>query len=191
MQELPNLKNQSRLMTLDLSDNQLHGEIPNWIWELGNGRLRFVNLSHNLFSNLQEAYVIHRRDYIELHSNVLHGEILITPRTATYIHHSSNNFSSSIPTDIGNHLPSAFFLSISNNKVVVIIPGSICNASRLEVLDLSNNFLHGTGPSCLIEKNSTLKVLNLKGNNLTESRGIPFEQKFQPGQNTRVSAINI
>ncbi|CAK9180245.1 unnamed protein product [Ilex paraguariensis] len=191
LQELPDLKNQSRLMTLDLSDNQLHGEIPNWIWELGNGQLRFVNLSHNLFSNLQEPYVFHRHDYIDLHSNVLHGEIPIPPRSAAYIDYSSNNFSSSIPADIGNHLPSAFFLSISNNKLTGIIPGSICNASRLEVLDLSNNFLHGTVPSCLIEKNSTLKVLNLTGNNITESKGTPFQQKFQPGQNARVSAINI
>ncbi|GKA53996.1 receptor-like protein 12 [Tanacetum coccineum] len=36
LQEFPDLKNQSRMMMLDLSVNDLTGEIPNWIWEVGN-----------------------------------------------------------------------------------------------------------------------------------------------------------
>ncbi|GAY32059.1 hypothetical protein CUMW_000340, partial [Citrus unshiu] len=33
---IPDLKNQSKLSYLDLSDNQIYGEIPNWVWEIGN-----------------------------------------------------------------------------------------------------------------------------------------------------------
>ncbi|KAI3805769.1 hypothetical protein L1987_21655 [Smallanthus sonchifolius] len=45
--KFPNLRNQSRLLTLDLSNNKIEGKIPNWIWEAGNGQLSYINLSHN------------------------------------------------------------------------------------------------------------------------------------------------
>ncbi|CAK9143865.1 unnamed protein product [Ilex paraguariensis] len=48
LQSFPCLSNQSQLFHLDLSDNQIGGEIPNWIWKVGNGTLRYLNLSHNL-----------------------------------------------------------------------------------------------------------------------------------------------
>ncbi|GKD56839.1 receptor-like protein 12, partial [Tanacetum coccineum] len=54
LKEFPDLKNQSRMMMLDLSVNDLTDEIPNWIWEVGNGYLRSLNLSHNKLSSLQK-----------------------------------------------------------------------------------------------------------------------------------------
>ncbi|KAH0638894.1 hypothetical protein KY290_036197 [Solanum tuberosum] len=32
LQKFPDLKSQSRMIHLDLSDNQIRGAIPNWIW---------------------------------------------------------------------------------------------------------------------------------------------------------------
>ncbi|KAL0347500.1 UNVERIFIED_CONTAM: Receptor-like protein 54 [Sesamum calycinum] len=78
---------------------------------------------------------------------------------------SSNNFSSPLPDNIGYSLTSAFFFSLANNKIVGTIPPSLCNATRLQVLDLSNNRLHERVPSCLFE--NTLGVLNLRRNNLS------------------------
>lgn len=45
------------------------------------------------------------------------------------------------------------------------IPLSFCNASGLEVLDLSNNRFGGGIPSCLLDSNN-FRVLSLRGNNL-------------------------
>ncbi|KAL7248602.1 hypothetical protein ACSBR2_003357 [Camellia fascicularis] len=39
LQRFPSLMNQSRMVNLDLLDNQISGEIPNWIWNAGNGTL--------------------------------------------------------------------------------------------------------------------------------------------------------
>ncbi|KAL2250379.1 UNVERIFIED_CONTAM: Receptor-like protein 7 [Sesamum indicum] len=164
LQKLPLLRNLSSLMVLDLSDNQLHGEIPNWIWEVGDGVLRILNLSHNQFSHLQEPYAFRNHHYLDLHSNMLRGEIPVPPRTAVFVDMSSNNFSSPLPANIGYSLTSSFFFSLANNKILGTIPPSLCNATRLRILDLSNNRLHGKIPSCLFE--NTLGVLNLRRNNV-------------------------
>lgn len=166
LQNISFLKNQSKLSMLDLSNNQLKGEIPNWLVEINDGLLRFLNLSFNQFTHLQQPYTFGFLNFLDLHSNLLTGVIPLPPRAAAYIDFSNNKFATVVPPDFGNYLATARFLSIANNKVIGSIPSSICNFSYLEVLDLSNNRLNGTIPPCLVEKSSTLKVLNLGKNNL-------------------------
>ncbi|CAN4111184.1 unnamed protein product [Withania somnifera] len=160
------LKNQSRLSMLDLSNNQLTGEIPNWLVEISDGLLRFLNLSFNQLTHFQEPYTFGFLNYLDLRSNLLTGVIPLPPRAAAYIDFSNNNFATLIPPDFGNYLVTARYLSIANNKLIGSIPSSICNSTFLEVLDLFNNSLNGTIPPCLAQKSSTLKVLNLGKNNL-------------------------
>ncbi|PHT41154.1 hypothetical protein CQW23_20008 [Capsicum baccatum] len=166
LQNISFLKNQSKLSMLDLSKNQLTGEIPNWLVEINDGLLRFLNLSFNQFTHFQEPYTFGLLNFLGVHSNLLTGVIPLPPRAAAYIDLSNNKFATLIPPDFGNCLATARYLSIANNKVIGSIPSSICNSSYLEVLDLSNNSLNDRIPSCLAEKSSTLKVLNLGKNNL-------------------------
>ena len=58
LQEFPPLMNQSRMAYLDLSNNQISGEIPNWIWNIGNGTLAYLNLSRNLLVGIQRTHII-------------------------------------------------------------------------------------------------------------------------------------
>jgi Leucine-rich repeat (LRR) protein len=172
------LRNQSKLRDLDLSDNQIIGEIPNWIWKLPN--LYTLNLSYNYLVTLDLPLLnISSLSVLDLHSNQLQGQLLAVPPYATYLDFSMNNFSFIIPVDIGNSLTYAYFFSFSSNKLHGSIPGSICSATSLLVLDLSNNFLSGTIPECLIEMSETrevisgmedltLGVLNLRSNNLSD-----------------------
>ncbi|KAL1816963.1 hypothetical protein ACET3Z_019537 [Daucus carota] len=156
--------NQSRLNVLDLSDNQIGGAIPNWTWNLGNGSLTYLNLSQNQLVSLQEPYAIPRLSVLDLHSNQLTGKIPVPPETASYVDYSANNFSSSISLDIGKNLAFAYFFSVSSNKLTGTIPESICEATYLQVLDLSNNGFSGVIPSCLLGQTDSLVVMNL-GNN--------------------------
>ncbi|XP_058214628.1 receptor-like protein 7 [Rhododendron vialii] len=164
LQKIPPIMNQSSLLGLDLSDNQISGLIPNWIWNISNG---YLNLSSNLLVGFQQGFVIPVVGYLDLHSNQLSGEIPL-PIEGAYVDYSRNNFNSSIPAEIGNRLPNAWFFSLSYNKLSGPIPASICNGSQFEILNLSNNRFSGTIPQCLIDKGTaTLNVLNLQNNSLT------------------------
>ncbi|GKE99518.1 leucine-rich repeat-containing protein, partial [Tanacetum coccineum] len=42
------------LQDLDLSDNEIHGQIPHWAWEIGRNELNRLNLSHNFITVLPQ-----------------------------------------------------------------------------------------------------------------------------------------
>ncbi|CAN6715535.1 unnamed protein product [Malus baccata var. baccata] len=159
------LRNQSALFTLDLSLNQIH-EIPNWILKLSG--LRQLNLSCNSLVNLLGPFLnlTSQLFVLDLHSNQLQGPIPMLPPYAQYLDYSRNNFSSSIPADIGDLVFLAFF-SLASNHIHGIIPESVCKATSLEVLDLSNNSLSGMIPQCLTAINGPLAVLDLRRNKLS------------------------
>ncbi|OAY43748.1 receptor-like protein 35 [Manihot esculenta] len=161
----PNLSNQSKLTLLDLSDNLITGAVPHWIWKVGNGSLLYLNLSHNLLDDLEQPHSAPNLVVLDLHYNRLKGRIPSFPPSITYVDYSSNHFTSSIPDNIGTNLSVAIFFSLSNNSLTGVIPESICNATSLQVLDLSGNDLNGRIPSCLIERSENLGVLNLRKNN--------------------------
>ncbi|KAK7861032.1 receptor-like protein cf-9 like protein [Quercus suber] len=126
------LRNQSTLNNLDLSQNQIHGEIPNWIWQLNS--LMYLNLSHNHFLTLQQEpsqNLPSQLSVLDLHSNKLQGQLPHLPPLVTYLDFSKNNFSSVIPTSIGISLNSTIFLSLSSNKFHGDIPQSLCNGAYL------------------------------------------------------------
>ncbi|KAK6943460.1 Leucine-rich repeat-containing N-terminal, plant-type [Dillenia turbinata] len=163
LKEFPYLANQSRLLSLDLSNNLLSGEVPSWIWSLQS--LQQLNLSHNNLVGIQGSPQNSSILFLDLSSNLLNGTTPTPPRLASYVDYSNNLLISSIPDDIGQHFIFALFFSLSNNSLTGAIPESFCNAAYLQVLDLSNNNLNGLIPPCLIRKEN-LVVLSLRANNL-------------------------
>ncbi|KAL0555692.1 hypothetical protein IC582_009646 [Cucumis melo] len=159
------LKNQNELHSLDLSRNELQGQVPFWIWNLT--ELVELNLSCNSLvgfegppKNLSPSLYL-----LDLHSNKFEGPLLsLFPPSAIYLDFSSNSFSSVIPPEVGKYLGTTVFFSLSRNHIQGSIPESICKAHSLRVLDLSHNNLSGMIPQCLTEMIKTLAILNLKEN---------------------------
>ncbi|XP_076945738.1 receptor-like protein 7 [Bidens hawaiensis] len=167
--KFPNLRNQPFLTSLDLSNNKIEGKVPSWIWEIGNwyGYISYMNISHNRLTGLEEPHSFPDIYVLDLHSNLLSGVIPVLPQAATFINYSNNLFTSSLQESVWRDLKYAYFFLVSNNALTGVIPQSICNATYLKVLDMSNNQLNGSIPNCLIELGSSLGVLNLANNSLS------------------------
>ncbi|WJX43032.1 hypothetical protein P8452_30190 [Trifolium repens] len=166
LREFPEfLKYKSSFMYLDLSSNQISGQIPNWIWRFdfmvilnvsNNFLTDFEGPLHNLSSNLIK---------LDLHSNQLQGHAPTSFQNAIYLDYSCNRFTFINITEIGIHMPFLFFLSLSNNSFSGTIHESFCNISRLRALDLSHNNFDGSIPICLT-RSGTFRLLHLGGNQL-------------------------
>ncbi|XP_058216854.1 receptor-like protein 6 [Rhododendron vialii] len=152
------LRFSENLEELDLSQNNIHGQIPNWVGFIGKASLVNLNLSHNfLTSNFLtgiKQLPWEKLDTLDLRSNLLQGPLPIPPPLVRY-----------------------FF--ISNNSLSGEIPSLICNASSLEILDLSHNKLSGAVPQCLGNFSSVLSVLNLRSNGFTGTLPLAFVKPNQ------------
>ncbi|XP_059431085.1 receptor-like protein 33 [Corylus avellana] len=137
--------------------------MPNWIWKLPN--LSYLDLSYNFLVTLEGPILNVSLFSLHLRSNQLQGQLPNIPHVE-YLDFSENSLDPSILANISWSLPSVRSIFLSSNKLNGSIPGSICNATYFEGLDLSNNFFSGTIPQCLIEMSGSLNVINLRKNNL-------------------------
>uniref|UniRef100_A0A2N9I3P7 Leucine-rich repeat-containing N-terminal plant-type domain-containing protein n=1 Tax=Fagus sylvatica TaxID=28930 RepID=A0A2N9I3P7_FAGSY len=137
------LRNQNQLQWLDLSYNNIHGQIPNWVWNTSKETLVIVNFSHNHLTGFDQP-LIHfpwpNLKVLDLRSNKLQA----------------------LPP---NPPPSILKYLVANNKLQGEIAPLICSISSPYSLDMSNNKFTGTLPHCLRNFSISLQILNLRGNN--------------------------
>lgn len=160
------LRRLNYISSLDLSSNNISGDVPNWIWETWSSSLKDLNLSHNMFTGLKLSSGVlpltTPLEVLDLSFNRFSGQIPMPNSSGQILEYSNNMFSSLLPNwDL--YLWFTTYLSISKNNINSHLPHSICNSTELDVLDLSNNSFNGPIPSCLIE-NVPLEVLNLRDN---------------------------
>ncbi|KAG4150217.1 hypothetical protein ERO13_D05G382000v2 [Gossypium hirsutum] len=132
------LKGLKSLKSLDLSCNRIEGKIPQWMQEVGNGFLAYLNVSHNSFAEV-EHFPWKNIAALDLSSNLIRGNL---PIPASKI---------------------SVFL-VSNNSFNGEVSSLICNLTSLRILDLSHNNLSGTIPQCFGNLSNSLVSLNLKKN---------------------------
>ncbi|XP_016718385.2 receptor-like protein 6 [Gossypium hirsutum] len=152
------LKGLKSLEWLDLSYNRIEGKIPQWMQEVGIDSLRYLNISHNSLTEV-EQFPWKNIAFLDLSSNLIRGNLPILASTIN------------------------IFL-ISNNSFNGEVSSLICNASALQILDLSHNNLSGKIPQCFGNLSNSLEFLNLKKNKFygtippTFAKG-PFFSKIQ------------
>ncbi|XP_058004572.1 receptor-like protein 56 isoform X2 [Hevea brasiliensis] len=168
--QLPNFNH--NLVKLEISNNNITGQLPKE-FGLVLSNLVYINISRNSFHGIVPFSIGEVRGLLLMDlsnnnfSGALPGSMLgnCTDLNALYL--SNNNFSGMIGVDI-NADPSV--IDISNNKLSGTIPIQLCNVSRLVILDLSENCLSGSMPSCF--DSSSLRFLFLQKNSLSGS--IPY-----------------
>ncbi|XP_062150418.1 receptor-like protein 7 [Alnus glutinosa] len=143
LSEFPNfLRNQDQLVYLNMSNNKIHGQVPEWMWNTSFISLGFLDLSNNFLKGFgQHPFFLPNAtlDFLDLSFNLLQGSLPI-PSAGTH------------------------FFYISNNSLTGVVPELFCNLSSLVVLDLANNNLSGSLPRCLDSFGADLSVLDLRSN---------------------------
>ncbi|KAL1560900.1 receptor-like protein EIX1 [Salvia divinorum] len=139
-----------QLWNLDLSNNQLAGEVPNCWEKMPN--LAFLNLANNGFSGEipDSLESLHGLLALQLRGNSLSGEFPSTLRHCQklwLVDVAGNELTGEISTWIGE-LYNTEFLNLGRNKLHGSIPVEICNLTRIRILDLSKNNLSGNIPDC-------------------------------------------
>ncbi|CAL5068489.1 unnamed protein product [Urochloa decumbens] len=149
---------------LDLSCNQIGGSIPKWIWggQVANVDVFKFNLSRNKFTSIDLPLSNASIYYLDLSFNSIEGPIPI-PVSPQFLDYSNNLFSS-IPKYLLERVSSPFFLNLANNTLHGGIPPMLCNASNLQLLDISYNHFSGHVPSCLLDGHLT--ILKMRQNQL-------------------------
>ncbi|XP_050217909.1 receptor-like protein 7 [Mercurialis annua] len=128
-----------KLTFLDLSSNNIHGQIPSWT---GLKSLEILNLSRNHLTGFRKDSTIlqlSRLRSLDLRYNMLQGSLPMPPS-------------------------STYFYLVSHNKISGELSPSVCNLNSLQTLDLSFNNFHGKLPECLGNFSNSLLLLDLKRN---------------------------
>ncbi|KAI4380529.1 hypothetical protein MLD38_006707 [Melastoma candidum] len=169
------LSNSSGLQELELSANNLRGDIPSSIGHLPK-TLEQIHLAENQLHGLIPLQISNliNLTLLNLSSNLLNGTIpttLCQMGRLERVYLSNNSFSGEIPSALGG-LPRLGLLDLSQNRLSGSIPDSFANLSQLRRLLLHRNQLSGTIPPSLGEC-MNLEILDLSYNRI--SGAVPVE----------------
>ncbi|PSR98805.1 Receptor-like protein [Actinidia chinensis var. chinensis] len=140
-----------QLRYLELSNNQLSGELPD-CWDMFEF-LSVINLANNNFSGKLPNSMgsLNNLQALQLRNNSFHGELppsLKNCENVRFIDLGRNRFTGKIQAWIGMHLTSLDVLSLRSNNFYGGIPENICHLNHIQVLDFSQNDLFGELPKC-------------------------------------------
>ncbi|XLT27140.1 hypothetical protein HN873_058432 [Arachis hypogaea] len=155
-------------VSLCLSGNRLHGEIPSLLSNLKH--LTDLDLSGNTFRcHIPDVFDnFTKLDTLQLSSNSLGGQVppsLFRLTQLSVLDLSYNKLGGQLPPSLFD-LTQLSYLRLSSNQLIGPIPSKNATLPKLETLDLGNNSINGTIPDWCYSL-SSLKYLDLSMNQLT------------------------
>ncbi|KAG2605115.1 hypothetical protein PVAP13_4NG117300, partial [Panicum virgatum] len=140
------LPTQIYLEELDLSNNNLSGSMPNWLFT-------------------KEATLVN----LDLGYNSLTGSLdpIGHPQTALqYMSISNNHITGQLPMGFGSMFPCLSTLDFRHNNFYGHIPMSLCHINRMRLLDLSNNNFSGELPACVFTDFPDMRIFSISNTQL-------------------------
>ncbi|XP_038708685.1 receptor-like protein 6 [Tripterygium wilfordii] len=162
------LRYQDKLESLELGGNNIHGPIPNWLWNTGRETMWYLGLHFNSLTGFEQPLLVSSMStlqFLYLHSNKLQGPVPIPPTSVVQYFVSNNSLTGELPLMLCN-LPRLYFLDLSHNNLSGMLPQCLFNLEHsLSMLNLGHNSLHGTIPETF-KNGSKLKMIDLSHNEL-------------------------
>ncbi|KAK2972455.1 hypothetical protein RJ640_003881 [Escallonia rubra] len=136
------LESQTQLQWIFLTDLAISDTIPHWIWKLSSKILELDLSNNQLRGELPISLPFSSYFLVDLSSNRLDGPLSLWPNVS-YLILANNLFSGSIPASIGDVMQTLRVLDLSGNHLTGSIPSSLGKVKPLRYLSLSNNQLTG------------------------------------------------
>ncbi|KAL5568469.1 hypothetical protein UlMin_025044 [Ulmus minor] len=173
--ELPNCWKQLDLEYLNLANNHFWGKLPASLSNSSSSDLNYLNLANNNFSGsiLPIWNIIPQIQLLNLRENNFSGEILSLQScdNLQFLDLGGNKISGRIPDCIGRqNPPTLVVLVLQSNEFNGSIPSGLCNLQTLQVLDLSRNNVSGFVPQCF----SNLTAMTLDNVTISNLRRDPY-----------------
>ncbi|KAM4070387.1 hypothetical protein ACB094_12G161700 [Castanea mollissima] len=161
------LRNQDQLEVLELSQNNIHGQIPKWISNLRSlpippPSILAYSVSNNMLTGdiSQMICELSSLSYLDVSYNNLSGFL---PHCLGDL----RNLSGSLPRSLAN-CTMLEFLDIGNNHIIDFFPSWLGNLPELRVLILQSNGIYGfIGKPNTIQKFPKLQVIDVSNNNIS------------------------
>ncbi|KAH0917192.1 hypothetical protein HID58_024852 [Brassica napus] len=135
------IRDQRNLDSLDLSNNNIKGQLPDWLWRLE--ELQVVKLSNNSLSGFDgslKAVTGSQINVLDLSSNAFQGPLFIPSTSITYLFVSNNNLTGELHY-IGDFHDYGYYTS-----VVLMNKGVSMALERVTCTQLVKKCFHGTHP---------------------------------------------
>ncbi|KAL5718453.1 hypothetical protein ACHQM5_011354 [Ranunculus cassubicifolius] len=180
------ISNSTRLVVLELSENNFGGEIPDYFQNLTS--LEVIDLSENSLVSPIPSWLGNHNSLtsLSLDHNLLSGQLENVIGNSTsghlkklrYLSLVGNSFSGPIPNYLGS-FSQLRQLYLVQNKLNGTIPISIGNLSELREIWLDSNSLKGSVSEDHFAKLSKLELLSLRDNQLVWKVGSHWVPPFQ------------
>ncbi|KAH0706953.1 hypothetical protein KY289_012029 [Solanum tuberosum] len=159
------LRNVKTLAYLDISNNKICGQIPNWFSGMRWDSLQFLNLSHNSLTGHLPQFRYDNLLYLDLKFNSLQGPLpssICNMNSLILLDLSHNYFSDSVPHCLGS-MVSLTVLDLRRNNFTgslpplcahntslstIVVNGWLGTLQELQVLILKSNKFHGPISTC-------------------------------------------
>ncbi|KAM3682667.1 hypothetical protein ACJW31_12G089700 [Castanea mollissima] len=159
LSKFPNfLANQNELELLNLQSNNIHGQVPEWVWNMSKESLKSFDLFDNFLTSLGQHPIL--LPWTNL--------AILDLSSLQVLELSENNLSGPLPQCMHSFGDSLVLLDIRRNKFEGSIPQTWANGSKLMIIDFSQNKFQGWLPRSL-SKCIALKALDLSNNQFNDT----------------------